>query len=72
MNKQEQMQNEVTEIKECLVGNPLKNNPGLVATVNGLDDKICKVENRISNLEQKKKNKKSIKLPTWIIKLFGL
>ncbi len=66
------MQNDVADIKECLIGNPLKNNPGLVNIVNSLDDKVCKIENKISNLEQKKKNRKSIKTPLWIVKLFNL
>ncbi len=72
MSREEQMYQDVADIKECLVGNPLKNNPGLVNTVNGLDDKVGIIENRIITLEEKKKSKRTIKLPSWIIKLFSL
>ena len=71
MSGEERMQNDVAEIKECLIGNPLKNNPGLVNAVNSLDDKIGKIENRITNLERKKKNRRSVKPFSWFIKLFG-
>ena len=71
MSREEKMQNDVADIKECLIGNPLKNNPGLVNTVNQMDDKICIIENRISNLERKKKRTLRIKLPSWVVKFFG-
>ncbi len=72
MSKDEQLYSDVGDIKECLIGNPLKSINGLVNDVHALDAKMCTIENRIHSLEQKKKDRKSIKLPLWIVKLFGL
>ena len=68
MSKDEQLYNDIKEIKECLIGNKLKSINGLVNDVQDLDRKVSSVENRIHTLEKKRK----YKFPTILLKLFGL
>ena len=46
--------NQLDRIEKCLIGDKLDGRVGLIDKVDGLDDRLCLIENRISNLEKKK------------------
>ena len=66
MSKDEQLYSDVNEIKDCLIGNPMRNQKGLVKTVDDIDTRLMKLENKMH------RRRGTVKLPLWIIKILGL
>lgn len=64
MSHEEEIQDVVDKIHKCLVGDKLEGQIGLI-------DKVDKVDRRLSIIENKMAEKKSFKLPSWIMKMFG-
>ena len=73
MSKDEQLYEDVGDIKECLIGNPLKNQKGLVATVNDIDARVNNIDTRLMKLENKMhRRKKTPKVVVAFLKFFGV
>jgi len=58
--------NQLDRIEKCLIGDKLEGRAGLIDKVDCLDDRLCLIENRLSNLEKKK----SVNILKTIISIF--
>lgn len=69
--------NKVTleDIHECLVGNKLAGQKGLIDKVDELNEKLCVVQNQAHTLmkdREKNKNKITLTIPKWLTAVIGI
>lgn len=65
----------IHEMHQCLVGNKLSGQKGLIDKVDSMDTKMCVMQNQVNTLMQdreKNKGKVTITVPKWLSALVGL